>query len=352
MRRSENDASSQAASARWSSGSESGWPWKLPPLTMSVVLGEHERVVGDGVELALDRAGDVGERVGHRAEHLRRAAQRVRVLDAAAVGVALDDRAAAEERRAGAPPPRPGRAVRAASCSRGSNGTVEPLNASSDSATATIAASSSRCASWTASAPAAAIRCVPLMIARPSLGPSATGVRPARASASPPGSRSPSMVASPSPIRTRPRCASGARSPDEPTDPLLGTTGVTPRSSSASTSSTSSTRTPEWPRRSEDASSSSIPRTTSSGSGGAGADRVRAQQVDLQLRGVLGADADALQLPEAGRDAVDRGVRRQRVLDDRAAGGDPRAVVVVQRAGRRAVARDGFELLQRRHRRR
>jgi hypothetical protein len=48
---------------------------------------------------------------------------------------------------------------------------------------------------------------------------------------------------------------------------LLGTTGVTPRSSSASTSSTSSTRTPECPRRSDEASRNSIPRTTSSGSG-------------------------------------------------------------------------------------
>ena len=106
------------------------------------------------------------------------------------------------------------------------------------------------------------------MIASPSLADSSAGARPARASASPPGSRSPSNVASPSPISTSPRWASGARSPDEPTDPLLGITGVTWRSSSASTSSTSSTRTPEWPRRSEEASSSSIPRTTSSGSGG------------------------------------------------------------------------------------
>ena len=106
------------------------------------------------------------------------------------------------------------------------------------------------------------------MIASPSLALSATGARPARASASRPGRTSPARLASPSPISTSPRWASGARSPDEPTEPLLGMTGVTPRSSSASTSSTSSARTPEWPRRSELASSSSIPRTTSSGSGG------------------------------------------------------------------------------------
>ena len=87
-------------------------------------------------------------------------------------------------------------------------------------------------------------------------------------SASPPGRTSPSNVASPSPISTSPRWASGARSPDEPTDPLLGITGVTRFSSSASTSSTSPGRTPECPRRSEEASRNSIPRTISSGSGG------------------------------------------------------------------------------------
>ena len=72
------------------------------------VVREEQRVVGHRVELALEHALDVVERVGDRAEHLRHAAQRVRILHAAAVGVARDDRAALEQARAAAPRRRPG----------------------------------------------------------------------------------------------------------------------------------------------------------------------------------------------------------------------------------------------------
>jgi hypothetical protein len=58
------------------------------------VGGEHERVVCHRVELALERAAGVVERVADGAEHLRRAAQRVGILDAAAVGMRGDDRRA------------------------------------------------------------------------------------------------------------------------------------------------------------------------------------------------------------------------------------------------------------------
>ena len=98
MRRSESDATWHSASARWSSGSASGWPWKLPPETTSgPSSGEDERVVRDREQLALQRAAHVGQRVRHGAQHLRRAAQRVGVLHAAAVGVAGHDRAALEQ---------------------------------------------------------------------------------------------------------------------------------------------------------------------------------------------------------------------------------------------------------------
>src|SRR5438309_314601 len=61
---------------------------------------EDERVIRRGVQLALERALDVAERVAHGAVHLRRAAQRVRVLHLAAVrpAVRLADRASADER--------------------------------------------------------------------------------------------------------------------------------------------------------------------------------------------------------------------------------------------------------------
>ena len=71
--------------------------------------------------------------------------------------------------------------------------------------------------------------CVPLRSVRPSLASSTSGARPARRSASPPGRRSPSSSASPSPISTSARCASGARSPDAPTEPRDGMSGWTPR---------------------------------------------------------------------------------------------------------------------------
>ena len=71
--------------------------------------------------------------------------------------------------------------------------------------------------------------CVPLMSASPSLGASVHRRRGRRArSAAAPGSGAPSCHASPSPIRTSARWASGARSPLAPTDPRDGTTGCTP----------------------------------------------------------------------------------------------------------------------------
>jgi hypothetical protein len=63
----------------------------------SAVLHEEHRVVGDRVDLDLDDAFDVGERVAHRAVHLRDAAQAERVLEPV-VGVRGQDLAAVQER--------------------------------------------------------------------------------------------------------------------------------------------------------------------------------------------------------------------------------------------------------------
>ena len=55
------------------------------------------------------------------------------------------------------------------------------------------------------------------------------------------------MRASPTPIIAAAICASGARSPDAPTDPCDGMTGVTPRASMASMNSSVPGCTPEAP---------------------------------------------------------------------------------------------------------
>ena len=104
--------------------------------------------------------------------------------------------------------------------------------------------------------------CVPLISASPSFGPRTTGESPAACSAAPPGREAPANSAMPSPIITAAICASGARSPEAPTEPCAGITGVTPRSSIASSSAITSHRTPDAPRPSERSFSTIISRAT------------------------------------------------------------------------------------------
>ena len=111
------------------------------------------------------------------------------------------------------------------------------------------------------------MNCVPLISERPSLAARRIGSSPAAASASAPLIRSPSNHASPSPTSGEARCASGARSPDAPTEPRAGTTGRTPRFRHSSSSSTVPTRAPELPFARAFARRSIAARTTSSGYG-------------------------------------------------------------------------------------
>ena len=95
------------AIASRSSADATGAPWKFPARYDPFVLrrlGEDERVVGDRVDLDLEHPANVGERVARRAVDLGHAAQRVGVLDLAAVRVALRDPARVPEER-----PQPGR---------------------------------------------------------------------------------------------------------------------------------------------------------------------------------------------------------------------------------------------------
>jgi hypothetical protein len=88
-----------------------------------------------------------------------------------------------------------------------------------------------------------------------------------RMASAPPTTLPSASVASPSPISTQAMCASGARSPEAPTEPLHGMLGTTPALNSASSASTSAGRTPEWPRARLTALVASTMRTTGAASG-------------------------------------------------------------------------------------
>ena len=149
----------------------------------------------------------------------------------------------------------------------GRNATLEPWSASSESAHAMSAAAARRRARTQPSAPIALMNCVPLMSDSPSFACGRIGSRPTRARASSPGSSSPSTVANPSPTSGSARCASGARSPEAPTDPRLGTSGSTPRFRHSRSSSTVPSAIPDVPLASVFARRSMAARTISSGYG-------------------------------------------------------------------------------------
>ena len=110
---------------------------------------------------------------------------------------------------------------------------------------------------------------VPLISASPSLATSTTGVSPAAASASAAGIRVPDASrTSPSPISASAQCESGARSPEQPSEPYSCTTGVIPALSTPAISSATSGRTPVRPVASVESRSSINPRTTSRSTSG------------------------------------------------------------------------------------
>src|SRR6266568_1267951 len=151
---------------------------------------------------------------------------------------------------------------------RSSNGFGEPRRASKDIEAATCASFNNRRPSWTTSAPTAAITDVPLMIATPSFDCRIRGASFAPARAFPPERTRPPSSASPSPTRTRPKCARGARSPLAPSDPRDGITGWTPRFKKSKRRVTSTRRTPGYPLASVFARRRIAARTSSRRRGG------------------------------------------------------------------------------------
>ena len=176
------------------------------------------------------------------------------------------------------------------------------------------------------------------MSASPSFGASVAGGRPARASAAAPGSPRRSCQASPSPISTSARCASGARSPLAPTDPRDGTTGCTraveqldqqlerlePDAGEALRQHVGAQR----HRRAHDRHRQRL----------ADARGVAAQQVHLQLRQRLGGNLHFGEVAEAGVDAVGRRVAIGELVDDGARGAHARARRSVSDTGAKSCA--------------
>ena len=61
-------------------GSETGVPWKLAPVSVSLSSGSEDGVVADAVQLDLDLRARPGDGVVGGADHLRRGAHGVGVL--------------------------------------------------------------------------------------------------------------------------------------------------------------------------------------------------------------------------------------------------------------------------------
>ena len=151
---------------------------------------------------------------------------------------------------------------------RGSKGASLPCSASSDSAPLTTAPANTVSISNSPASASAVDTWVPLSSANPSLGPSASGASASCARASAAGNTSPWRRISPRPSTASDRCASGARSPEAPTDPCAGTQGMRPALMSRSRKRASSGLTPEKPCNRLASFSTSVRRTTASSSSG------------------------------------------------------------------------------------
>jgi hypothetical protein len=139
-----------------------------------------------------------------------------------------------------------------------------PIWASTLIAAVTSAVRTSSARSWQASTSIPSIPSVPLISARPSFSASTTGSIPAAASAGPEGRQAPSRSrTSPSPMTASAQCASGARSPEHPSEPYSCTTGVSSALSRSAYAWAVLTCTPVRPVARVDSRSSIRARTTS-----------------------------------------------------------------------------------------
>ena len=188
---------------------------------------------------------------------------------------------------------------------------------------------------------------MPLSSASPSFGPSATGARPACGERLRGGQAAlVGVKASPTPIIAAVMWASGARSPDAPTEPCAGTTGMTPFASMASSSaSVAGPHAGGALREAGELQRHHQPHDRH-GHRLADAGGVREHDVALERREIGGLDAHAGELPEAGVDAVDGLALGDDAGHGRgAAASTPAPAGRIERAARAAV--DGAPLRQR-----
>jgi hypothetical protein len=128
---------------------------------------------------------------------------------------------------------------------RSSNGLTLPSSASIVSAAIASDAFDRFSARTHATRPIALMISVPLMSARPSFAASSIGASPTFFNPARALMRLPATNASPWPMYAAAMCASGARSPLAPTEPLRGTTGTNCFAWRRINCSTSSSETPE-----------------------------------------------------------------------------------------------------------
>ena len=159
--------------------------------------------------------------------------------------------------------------------------------------------------------------CVPLMREMVSLDSSTRGLICARLRASALGIRVPfSSKHSPSPMRARARCASGARSPLAPTLPCDGTMGVTPRLSISQSVSMTTARDSRVTLGERIRPQQHHGARFCDGERFAYSDRMRAHQVDLQFANLIAGDAHVAQFAHASRDRVSEFVAGNNFVDD------------------------------------
>ena len=158
--------------------------------------------------------------------------------------------------------------------------------------------------------------CVPFSSARPSLGLSWRGVKPAPARALAAESVSPATRTSPSPINANVMWASGARSPEAPTEPLDGMQGTMLALSIRNMASITSTRTPENPRPRLAALSSRTRRTAAASSSDPTPAPVRTNDPNLQFGKIRRRDFRGCERAESRIDAVRDVAPRDRVSND------------------------------------
>jgi hypothetical protein len=220
---------------------------EVPTVQDLVGLGVDDGVVVDAVDLRLQERLERRQRVHQHADDVRRAAQRVPILNPILDPVPAGRRGA----------PTAGGVLEIVAHPARAGGLARVRLEREDSLVevrGSRAATAGHRRQRRPGAPAAAapvearrpvIMLVPFISARLSLGSSATGARPVAASASAAGTTRPSKETSRSPISAAATYDSGVRSPLAPTDPSEGMRGRMRRLSRSASRSRTTGRTPE-----------------------------------------------------------------------------------------------------------